>query len=71
MENQTSGNRKGDNMDQGIKQSERPEKMGFETPYFMFTNCRVCGTRMYVRVQNLGKICPDCDPEQWEESQEG
>ncbi len=54
-------------MNQGTKQGERPEKMGFETPYFMFTHCLVCGARMYVRVQDLGKVCPDCNSEQWEE----
>jgi hypothetical protein len=58
-------------MNQGNKQSERPEKMGFETPYYMHSFCRVCGTRMYVRVQDLGKICPDCDPDQGDEIQKG
>ena len=71
MENQTRGIRKRDSMDQGIKQGERLEKMGFETPYYMYSFCRVCGTRMYVRVQDLGKVCPDCDLEPLEESQGG
>ena len=71
MENQTKGNRKGDSMNQGIKQGERPEKMGFETPYYFYSFCRVCGTRMYVRVQDLGKICPDCDPDQGDEIRKG
>ena len=43
--------------------------MGFETPYFMFTHCRICFARMYVRVQDLGKVCPDCDPDGWDEKQ--
>ena len=71
MENQTRGIRKGDNMNQGIKQGKKLEKMGFETPYYMYSSCRVCGTRMYVRVQDLGKICPDCDPDQGDEIRKG
>ena len=56
-------------MNQQTGQSERLEKMGFETPYFMFTHCRICFARMYVRVQDLGKVCPDCDPDGWDEKQ--
>ena len=71
MENQTRGIRKRDSMDQGIKQGERLEKMGFETPYYMYSFCRVCGTRMYVRVQDLGRVCPDCNPDQGDEIRKG
>jgi hypothetical protein len=63
MENQTRRIREGGRMNQGIKQWERPEKMGFETPYYFYSFCRVCGTRMYVPVQDLGRVCPDCDPD--------
>ena len=71
MERQTKGNGKGDSMNQGIKQGEMPEKMGFETPYYFYSYCLVCGTRMYVPVQDLGRVCPDCDPDQGDEKRKG
>jgi|GEM_PF-2948975 hypothetical protein len=65
------GKHEGDSMNQGIKHGERVEKMGFETPYYMFTHCRVCGTWMYVPVQDLGKVCPDCNQDQGNEIRKG
>ena len=71
MEGQSKETREGVSVNQGTKPSEKPEKMGFETPYYMYSFCRVCGTRMYVRVQDLGRVCPDCDPDQGDEIRKG
>jgi hypothetical protein len=57
-------------MNRETNPNERPEKMGFETPYSIYTHCRVCGARMFLGVGDLGKVCPDCDPDQWGQRQE-
>ena len=46
------------------------EKMGYETPYIIYVHCRVCWAGMWVGPRDLMKVCPDCNPDQWEKPRE-